>query len=913
MVIDLAGVWEVKIEDEKYEVKIPGTLDESGIGGKDELLLKKEGREFVKAEGPIESRLTRKHFYMGEAAYCTKVSREAIEQIGENRVFLTVERSRALRLFVDGKEVEAISGTLATPYRFEVTGLLQEGSTIRLLCDNSYPDMPAANILYSSAATDETQTNWNGLLGKVGIEVFPKAFISGLWIYPKKEKVCVKATISSDREFKGILRLDSDAFKEAPEQAVELLKNSEVTVVFENIGINENALKWDEYEGNLYKCIAALIDENGKKLHEAASDFGIRDFGYDHEGRLTINGRRFFLRGEANCAEFPEEGHWPMDTGTWKSIMEKYKAYGLNCVRFHSHCPPEAAFEAADRAGIMVQPELSHWNPVDAFLPEHSFEYYKKELTEIITSYANHPSFVMLTLGNELHSTDEGVARMEELIKLARKADDTRLYAWGSNNFYGDKGANQKSDFYTGSDYRKTMLRATSAGMIGYLNREYPNSEHNFSEICSEIRKDYDKPIFGFEVGQYEILPDFDELEEFRGVSDPVNLRLVKEKAVAKGLVDDWKKYVEATGELALLCYREEVEAALRTPGMSGLSLLGIQDFPGQGTALVGMMNSHLEPKPFDFAKPERFREFFRAQLPLLQLPRYTYYLDEQVSGEIFIANYGRNDIKGKIEIEIIDDKTGTKLMHQTLESGEYKFGELSYGGKLGLRLPLLKKALLPVNPESEHGVCLRILVYIIGDDKEVISNSYNIWAYPRFTPERPASIYESKTFDDKAKKVLEEGGIVYLSPDSDAESLPHSIQAQFSTDFWSVGTFEFQEGGMGQYIDAEHPIFKHFPTKSHNQWQWWPMANGRAVMVREDIRPIIKELDSYSKLRPLAKLFECKCLKGRVLFSSMGLQQLQEYPEAKALLSAIYQYLDSEDFCPEKVLETADLEALFV
>lgn len=909
----LAGTWNVNINGKNYDAVIPGTLDENCIGGKDELLLKKEGREFVKAKGPVTGRLSRKYFYMGEAVYSRTVSAELLEGIAPGkRVFLEVTRSRALSLFVDGERIEALRGTLVTPYIFELTGRLKEDSRLELVCDNTYKNMPASGILYSSAATDETQTNWNGLIGNIGLNIVPETFIEGLRVYPKKDKVEFVADVSFGSKFSGKLLVKSNALAEPAEVPVEAGKCEDLEVRISDIGLREDVIKWDEYEGNLYECEAVLFDSNGIRVHSITRNFGIRDFGHDDEGRLTINERRFFLRGEANCAEFPEEGHWPMETERWLDIMEKYKSYGINCVRFHSHCPPEAAFEAADRVGMMVQPELSHWNPVDAFLPEHSYEYYKKELSEIIKSYANHPSFVMLTLGNELHSTEDGVSKMESLLNLARSLDTTRLYAWGSNNFYGEKGTHGKSDFYTSSDFRGNMLRATSAGMKGHINEEYPSAAHNYSELCGEIRKEYSGPVFGFEVGQYEILPDFDEIEEFKGISDPVNYKIIRKRAEEKGEAQNWKKYVEACGENALMCYREEVEAVLRTPEMSGLSLLGIQDFPGQGTALVGMMNSHMEPKPYGFAAPERFQSFFSPVLPMLILPKYTYTFNEIFSCDLILANYGKEDLAGSFEIEVTEVKSGVSVMHQMMESRIFPMGEVTTAGKVGIRFSMLKKSLYELGIAQDEGVALKISVYMKGGDKAVASNSYKIWVYPDITPVRPAGVHETKVLDEEAVGVLARGGIVYLIPDPSKESLPHSIKAQFSTDFWSVGTFDFQEGGMGQFIDEKHPIFKKFPTKSHSEWQWWPMALQRAVFVPGGLKCIVKEMDSYSYLRPMAQLFECRCLSGRVLFSSMGLGNLQKYPEAKALSYAIYSYLESEDFCPENVLEIEELKALF-
>ena len=72
-------------------------------------------------------------------------------------------------------------------------------------------------------------------------------------------------------------------------------------------------------------------------------------------------------------------------------------------------------------------------------------------------------------------------------------------------------------------------------------------------------------------------------------------------------------------------------------------------------------------------------------------------------------------------------------------------------------------------------------------------------------------------------------GARVLLEPPSTKEAFPDGIFGQFSTDFWSVGTFPQQEGGMGLLIAEEHPLFRRFPTAFHTDYQWWLMAGQRA------------------------------------------------------------------------------------
>lgn len=946
---DLSGIWQADIGDgRRYPIRLPGTLDESGIGypdsgggqvHPDETLGNQEqsGREEGAAESggadmpggdrkagcgadaPIATRFTRKHTYEG-AARLTRIL--TFQAPPGKRVFLEAERARCLRLLIDEKEVPVFGeATLCTPYVFEVTGMLDGTHEVTLVSDNSYPGLPHDAIVYSSAATDETQTNWNGVLGYLRLRVEEPVFPVSVRVYPKGGRLTARIELCADGPWQGAVMVSSEALKEVCAEAsvrmggTELTEVSEqlkeaaqartfadgmgVEIVFHELTLREDVKRWDEEEGNLYEMSVTLSNGASKTV-----SFGIRDFGANADGRLTLNGRSFFLRGEANCAVFPETGYPPMTVDAWRKILSLYHSYGVNCMRFHSHCPPEAAFTAADALGMMMQPELSHWNPKDAFESEESYSYYQAELRGILRMLANHPSFVMLTFGNELHALPKGHERMDALLAMAKEMDDTRLYANGSNVHYGEMGCDRESDFYTSSTFYEGELRGTFADMKGYLNHCYPNAMTNFDETMAKLRKTYAKPVFSFEVGQFEILPDFGELADFRGISEPANLCLIQEKVKERGMAADWPGYVEASGELSRLCYREEIEAAMRTEQLSGISLLGLQDFPGQGTALVGMLNAHLEPKPYRFADPGAFRRFFTDRLPLVLLPKYTYENTETLCAEVKVANYGKKALKGSLRC-VLQEKN-TPAFQEELQEEFYETlylekevvcppGKLTAVGKI---IFSLKKADRPMRLD---------LTVSFGD----VSNQYPVWVYPPVSPVCPADVLWTERLDDAAKAALAAGGKVYLTPPSTKEALPHSIQAQFSTDFWSVGTFPGQEGGMGQLIDVEHPIFRNFPTEFHSNWQWWPMAVQRAVILPRRINAIITEMDSYAFLRPMAKLFECRCGNGRLLFSALNLQNLQQYPEARALLDSIYRYLASEEFSPEQEMEMEVVERL--
>lgn len=956
MRILLNGKWHVVLEDGTTgQMDLPGTLDENGIGHRDvganqwhpDAVLGNAAGEIDK-DAPIATRFTRRHTYEGEARISRKIT---VPDYGTDRLFVLAERARALRLLVDGEACSVFrQGTLSTPYIFELTGAAPGEHEFTFLSDNSYPGMPKAAIYYSSAATDETQTNWNGILGECSMYTRPQNFIDSLRVYPravkKEEKnkaggyvldVCVELAPGAKKVYKDakiilqsealaageledtqtlteIISYSGEGLAEAGTDKEENPKTMEIW--FRDLPLRENVKLWDEDEGNLYEMAVTLdngmsAEDKGGSTAECRTRFGIRSFGDNGSGRLALNGRAIFLRGEANCAEYPETGHPPMTIPEWKEMLLKYRSYGINFVRFHSHCEPEAAFAAADELGMLLQPELSHWDPKDAFGTEESYRYYRAELVDLLKTYANHPSFVMLTLGNELQAQDEGRERMRELVRTAKRMDPTRLYANGSNAFYGEEGCDPESDFYTSQSCKDVVIRGTFSGMRGYLNENYPSADRTYDEAMAEIRKEYQKPVFSFEVGQFEVLPDFEELESFHGISDPVNLKLIKKRVEERGLLPTWEKYVEATGELSRLAYREEIEAAMRTRELSGISLLGLQDFPGQGTALVGMMNSHLEPKPYDFARPERFREFFQECRILVKLPHYTYEAGERLIAEVEAANFGKRNIEGVFCWTLAGKKSVSengncepaeiKSKNTVIATGEdteitiCRPGSYTEVGSLDIPLDFVEK---------NTALTLKVR---IGDS----ISAYPIWVYRKTTPVCPENVYETRAFDMKTREILQNGGRVYLSPDADKESLPNSIKTQFTTDFWSVGTFADQEGGMGQLIDTEHPIFKEFPTDFHTDWQWWIMATKRAVILPHPMKTIITEMDSYAFLRPMAQMIEFRCLKGKVLLSTMELHKSQQYPEVRALQASIYTYLSGENFEPAEEITEEELSML--
>ncbi len=879
----LSGRWDLALAaysggvEMTDKVSLPGTLDTNK-------------KDSYHAKQDI-SRLSRRFTYTGPATY-QKILYISEDWQGKS-ISLYMERTRQTRVFINGTEVKApdSSNILPVAQQYDITAAPRFGqyNAIAIVVDNSYEGLPANGISNSHMATDETQTNWNGILGAFKLQIRDKVRIDGLRVYPNADLKSVKAEAdianTSRAAYTGKLTV-SVAGAAKREIDVTLAAGETKTFTMTDYAMPADVKLWSEFKRPLYELTAAL--GNGE---QATAAFGMRSFRSENAS-FTINGGKAFLRSEANCAVFPLTGYAPMDEAGREKLFSTYKAYGVNAVRFHSWCPPEAAFRAADRLGLYLQPELSCWEG-SMLGDETRRSYYTREAFAILKAYANHPSFVMLTFGNELgYNGSDYIDQGDKLVKALKEKDPTRLYAPGSNVHFGGLDPSPNADFYTAEKYGNTAFRGSFGGLNGFFNQSYPSSAENFDGVMEQMNK-LGLPLFSFEVGQYQVFPDLlTEPEQYTGVLEARNLAIVQERLTEKGYSAAYvKKAIEASGMLSRLGYKAEIEAALRTEGMDGISLLGIQDFTGQGTALVGMMNAFGDPKPYDFAGPAAFSSFFAPVVPLLETEKFCWTSGETLTGRLLLSNYGQGDMTGAVSYQLTDQEGKVFCEGQT-ESARFAQGGLTGAGRLSIPLDSIRKATqLKLEITCEQG-----------------KNSYNLWVYPDGKQTGVGEVYVTEYLDELALQLLEEGGRVLLSPKASKTALPESRDGRFSTAFWSTND-KTQPGSMGLLMDPDHPLFANFPTDYHTDYQWWAMSKLGRPMVLDSltnpsgqaIEPLITVIDTgFGELERLGLLYEAAVGEGRLMVSSMGLEELQhDYPEARALRSAILAYINSDDFDP--------------
>ena len=913
--ISLNGSWKFALDTAKAGIRekwysraltdsviLPGTLDENKKG--------------IPNTNRLETmRLSRELTYAGMAWYQkTVIIPEAWK---DHYIRLMMERTKPTQMWVDNNLVGSSTGIL-TPQYYNLTDHLSPGEHLLTILVNNDDSSVPAGVRGSHAWTEHTQGNWNGIIGKFCLEAFNPVHIESVQVYPdivlKKITVRVKISNPEGKTEKTRLILKADAWNTLVKNSVPLksfpvtLRKGENAIEL-TYSMGNKTLFWSEFNPALYRLDVTL--KGRKVLDNATLNFGMHRFSTQGT-QFTINGIKTLLRGKHDACVFPLTGHPPMDVESWQKVFRIVKSYNINFYRFHSWTPPLAAFEAADIEGIYLQPELPFWggfskngNPgLNAFL--------LKEGDHILDTYGNHASFVMFALGNEL-SGDFDV--MKEFLNHFKSVDSRHLMAYGSNNYLGFRGQAEGEDYYaacrvgadTDTSY-KTQIRGSfsfaDANDGGYINGCYPSTLRNYSGAISKCTV----PAVGTEVGQYQIYPDYDEIKKYTGVMKPWNLEVFRDRLKENNLSDQAADFFRASGALSAICYKADIEMAMRTPGFGGFHLLDLQDFPGQGTALVGLLDAFMDSK--GVITPEDFSHFCNRVVPLVIMEKYCWANNEQFRGKIQVANYSETVLKEQAVKWELKNRKG-EIIFQGEDIVNISQGGLTNTGSFSVDLLKFSK------PEK-----LTLSVFLQGTNFE---NSYPLWVYPSDPITRvPDNILVSKTLDKSTLSKLSEGGMVLLFPDfNDIKDL--TVGGLFTPDYWNFRMFKsisesnkkpVSPGTMSILTNPKLPLFNDFPTEFYTNWQWWPIIKNSHPFILDnspkDYRPLVQVVDNIERNHKLGLIFEFSVGKGKLLVCMSDLKKIQDKPEARQLYSSILKYMSSDKFNPSQALNPEELVALF-
>ncbi|MGI6219085.1 MAG: sugar-binding domain-containing protein [Bacteroidaceae bacterium] len=799
-------------------------------------------------------------------------------------------------VWVNGKPA-GIQNSLCAPHLYELTPLLEAGreNTITIRVDNRLKE--AYNVGQDShSVTDQTQGNWNGIVGRMELRCEPITWIQSVQVYPdvqqKKARVRLSIGMNKERKLKGTLRLVATSFNtDAPVQTRQMevklpgKKSTQITNLELSLPMGDSVLLWDEFSPALYRLTVSLESFWGTDTKEV--EFGMRDFAI--EGRdFYVNGRPTMLRGTVENCDFPLTGYAPMDRESWMQVFRKCKEYGLNHMRFHSFCPPEAAFEAADRVGFYLQPEAGTWpnhgvklgynQPIDHYL---AFE-----ALRISAIYGNHASFCLFAVGNE--PAGRWVDAVADINEVVKQMDPRRVYTGASVG--GSWQWQPRSDYH---------VKAGARGLD--WARRQPSSMDDFRSRIDTVRQ----PYVSHEMGQWCVFPDFSEMSQYTGVNQPKNFEIFRETLAENHLEDRARDFLMASGKLQILCYKHELERTFRTPHYAGFQMLALNDYSGQGTALVGPLNVFFREK--GYVDAEEWRHFCAPTVLLARLPKFVYTTADTLSAAFEAAHFGQAPLKGRELHYEVTDEAGQVLAEGSTGTFDVPLG---HNNSLGtLRLPL---------QDFSAPVRLNLKISLSGTD---LSNDWNFWVYPAQLPEGSLQagedIYVADTLDEAALGVLNKGGKVLLLA-AGKISYGRGIEQYFTPVFWNTSWFKMRPPHTtGLLIDNRHPLFRHFPTDYHSDLQWWELANRAQVMLFSefpaDFQPTVQSIDTWFLSRKIGMLFEARVGAGRLLMTTMDLESdLQHRVVARQMLASILDYMKSDDFRPRDTVDAARVAELF-
>jgi len=900
----IEGQWYQKSLENKF--KLPGTTDENRYGRSSlEKKSKPTGTTDENRYGTpswvtpelaqdVMLHLTRKHSYIGAAWYQKEIN--IPEGWKDKHIEILLERVLwETRIWLDGQYI-GMADSLIAPHRYVLPAETKPGKhklTIRV--DNSYKYDVGK---WAHAYTEETQTIWNGIIGEISLKAVEAVRIEDIQVYPnvQDKKVKVILTIVNDEvpvEAKLVCQAVSvngpRAHKTQEQSKTVALAKGTAKVEMEQ-PMGPEVRLWDEFEPALYKLTVGLEAETGGKLltDEQTVRFGMRDI-KAKEGKLWINNRRLFLRGTLECCIFPLTGHPPMDKTSWKKQISTAKKYGLNHLRFHSWCPPEAAFAAADEMGFYLQAENPLWNFNMGKEPKRD-KFIEEEALRILKNYGNHPSFCLMSMGNELNGDYNYLRR---LVKLLKDSDERHLYATSSNPYHKGSGIwpEMGDDFFISAATKKGPIRGQTL-----FNAHEPATNIDFRESI----KDMPVPVISHEIGQHAVYPNMREIEKYTGVLDPVNLKAIRNDLKKKNMLQWADDFVKASGALSVLLYKESIEMIMRTEGMSGYQLLDLHDFPGQGTSLVGTLDAFWDSK--GLITPEKYRRFCGPTVPLARMAKRIYENNERLEAEVEIFHYGQGEMKNAVVGWNIRDEGGGMVAKGTFKPMTIPTGELTAVGKLSTELKGVKEA-------------KKLVLSVFIKDTSII-NDWNVWVYPADQKEEEqGEIIIAELFDETVEKALKEGRKVLLVPEP--STVKDKITGCFTPVFWSPVLFRNQPGTMGLRCNTEHPALAEFPTDYHSNWQWWDLTRRSVAMAMDDLPrdfvTIVRTTDNFTRNHNLVNILEARVEKGKLLLCSFFIRgDLSKRPAARQLRHSLLNYMRSDKFEPEQELSLAYVKGLF-
>ncbi len=811
----------------------------------------------------------------------------------DQRVVIFLERAHwQSTVYVDDHQY-GYEDSLVAPHVTDL-GVLTPGThrlSIRVDNRTMLPD-DKQHLLDGHSVSDSLGATWNGIVGRIELSATTPVWIADAQVFPNVEAKTAHivitignrtgkpgtATLKAAVDFQHLYGPETDIVGGTTDSV-------DATVTWDNLGgravmdvpVTFGAIPWDEYHPALQHITLTLNGGGADDTREVT--FGMREISYK-EHDILLNGNPINLRTTHDGGEFPLTGYPSMDVAAWKKIIQTCKDYGLNGMRFHSWCPPEAAFTAADELGFYLQPECGMWNAFDPGSP--MVQRLEDETARLLKAYGNHPSFILLSPSNEPKGNYTQVTPQWAVNWY--KKDNRRLYSAGT----GWSAAAQVN----GPQY---------ASMPAFGTGQLRNSAGWFGKDFASALTNVHIPVLSHEVGQWCAYPDFSIIKKFTGYLRPSNYDIFRDFAQDHDLLQWNSLFAWASGKFQVECYKEDIEANLRTLGLAGFQLLDLHDYLGQGTALIGVLDAFWDSK--GYVTPAEFRRFAGPTVPLARLSKRIFTTAETLTTDVELYNYGEAPLPNVIPYWKIVDAKG-----KTVAAGDWDERNIPLGkniplGQVTADLSMLKA---PAAYKLEVGVQ--------GTD---VKNDWNIWVYPaKIDDGMPAGVTVTTNWSE-ARTALAAGSKVLFMPTAADLDAAKSPPMQRLPVFWNRQMNPKLDAMLGLVCDKASLALAEFPTEVYCDWQWTQIVNGVPSVNLNDapheLRPIVWAIDDWNRDWRLGVIFEAKVGPGSLLVSAINLNNDHGGPVLEQLRRSLFDYAGSNKFQPTTALTPDEADKLWV
>lgn len=804
--------------------------------------------------------------YLGGAWYRKKV---AIPDAWRGqRVWLKVGGVRSQGWFWVNQTPVAWIDNYCGTYKYDITDLVQPGQEAVIVAEVNNA-VPSRKGLFSSTH------RFGGLYRDVELEATPDTRIDFAWVQGDfdRQTAEVHATLAHGDSkcalAKPVLRV---TVKNADGQTAG---RGSQTVTFDSQEKTAEVTcrvplapfqPWSPETPALYHAELVLCDGD-QPVHGWTERFGVRKFEVRGD-RFFFNNKPFFVLGCGDDFVYPLTLVSPASREEHLRHFRAAREAGFNYVRLHTHCELPEYFEAADEAGLLIQPELPYYSdyPTEAFAFDPI-----RDVTELITHYRRHVSLATYCMGNE---GSLGRPLGMEIYKLIKRVDPDRLVLHQDGDF----------NIAENSDFRGGPINVWQPGSV-----------------------EFDAPFIAHEYLNLSVKQDPRLAPRFSGAMlPPVSIETRDQWLAGAGLDRRWGDACQdASHGLQRHYQKQGLEAARRDPACDGYSFWTIVDVivsQGNTYSAQGFLNAFWEPKPNGFT-PAQFGVFNAPTVLLLETeinPRIAV-SGERIKADCWISHYGEQPLKQTRLSWTL--RAGDRVLDQGVcEGGDVALGEV--------RSLAWVEFVVPDLPKPAHAV---LEVSLAGG---TASNQWVFWLFPKRAAQSEKRIAVSKALLPKLASLY--SGLV-------AASEPGAEQADLLVSFLgSADVMPAVSAGkrvilinrtsgkpnislgwwaMGEQVGtafARHPALGDFPHDGYlSPLAFRILKTGRKLPalpgLRTDEMFVVGEgLDSYYLYAGEARIG-----RSRVLLT-FGLDLLSGYPEGTCLLDGLIRYARSDAFDPQ-------------